>query len=78
MGPRGVVWGEKTEYKKSRETVPLKGGANVPYIVSNIGLKMSLTEWLSLLSTLVTNVWWQRLFRRAPNTFPNPFRNLCI
>ena len=24
MGPGGVVWG-KTEYKKSRETVPLKG-----------------------------------------------------
>jgi len=23
MGPGGVVWGEKTEYKKSRETVPL-------------------------------------------------------
>ena len=23
MGPRGAVWGEKTEYKKSRETVPL-------------------------------------------------------
>ena len=24
MGPGGVVWGKKTEYKKSRETVPLK------------------------------------------------------
>ena len=23
MGSGGVVWGEKTEYKKSRETVPL-------------------------------------------------------
>ena len=23
MGPGGVVWGKKTEYKKSRETVPL-------------------------------------------------------
>ena len=23
MGPGGAVWGKKTEYKKSRETVPL-------------------------------------------------------
>ena len=45
MGPGGAVWGEKTEYKKSRETVPLRHrqrGMTILFIkgtVSNLHLK---------------------------------------
>ena len=39
MGPGGVVCGEKTEYKKSRETVPLKKSGNqAPLETSILGL----------------------------------------